>query len=287
MRFSLCSLCSIHSLPVLLGLAGASAHALAAGEPAPDANPAGSPSACEKYAKYVTRAEAVMRQTAPCDTVSPGLGGLRDALADSGFCFIGGFSPNFRYDVRGHNETPQLYNGQDPTWRQSAKVGLTYDLTRLGWGGDAQLTVMVATESGSFKSSNPNFVTMSILAVNQRFLDGRVEVQYGYYPLIRQFYGMVLGGNSSAAALGPTSVIPVQLGLSLFSPSPAVTVDVKDASRRWYNKLGLARSASPKGFQYDLDENPSGLKLHVPGSRGRRIAQPAISSERIAFHFLK
>jgi porin len=262
-------------MSVVLALGGASFPVLAVPESTPEAQaaatePASAP-ACEAYARYVTRAEAVLRQTAPCDTVSPELGGMRAALAENGFGFFGGFSPSYRYDVLGHNETPQQYNGQNPTWRQSAKVGLTYDLTRLGFGGDAQLTVAVSTETGSFKSSNPNFLTMSIFAVNQRFLDGRVEVQYGYFPLIRQFYGMVLGGNSSAAALGPTSVIPVQLGLSLFSPSPAVTVEVRDASQQWYNKLGLARSASPKGFQYDLDENPTGFKLHVPGSRGLLI----------------
>lgn len=224
------------------------------------------PPTCEAYAQYVTRAEAVLNETAPCDTVSPELGGVRAALANQGFGIFGSYSPNFRYDVLGHNDHPQLYNGQNPTWRQSESLGLTYDLTRVGFGGKAQLTMALGSENGSYKSSNPNFLTMSIFAINQRFFDDRLEIQYGYFPMIRQFYGMVLGGNSSAAALGPISVIPVQLGLSLFSPSPALTIQVKDESKRWYNRLGIARSASPNRFQYDLDENPTGFKLKVDGS---------------------
>lgn len=221
---------------------------------------------CEAYAKYVTRAQAVLRETVPCDTVSPELGGLRASLAEHGFGIYGSYAPNYRYDVLGHNQHPQLYNGQNPTYRQSESLGLTYDLTRIGFGGNAQLTMALASEQGSYKSSNPNFLTMSIFAINQRFFDDRLEVQYGYFPFIRQFYGMVLGGNSSAAALGPISVIPVQVGLSLFTPSPGMTLQIKDESKRWYNRLGLARSASPKRFQYDLDENPTGFDLKVDGS---------------------
>lgn len=222
---------------------------------------------CERYKRYMPRVEAVLTQTAPCDTLFPALGGVRETLADHGFGLSASFGPNYRYDLLGHNATPQLYNGQNPTYRQSTSFKLTYDLTRLGWGGDAQFVLGVNWENGSFKSSNPNFVTMSTFAINQRFYDGQLELQYGYYNLIREYYGMVLGGNSSAAALGPTSVIPVQLGLSLFSPSPAVTVAIKDSSKRWYNRASIARSASPHRFQYDLDENPTGFKINVEGSR--------------------
>jgi porin len=221
---------------------------------------------CDAYAQYLTRAEAVLNETPPCETISPELGGIRSELAEHGIGVWGNVMPNYRYDILGHNETPQLYNGQNPTWRQSSSLGMTYDMTRMGWGGKAQFTFAISSETGSYKSSNPNFLTMSIFAINQRFFDDRLEVQYGYYPLIRQFYGMVLGGNASAAALGPISVIPVELGLSLFSPSPALTVAVWDESKSWYNRAAVARSASPKLFQFDLDENPSGFKLHVDGS---------------------
>ncbi|HDS0918861.1 TPA: carbohydrate porin [Pseudomonas putida] len=222
---------------------------------------------CQDFAKFMPRTEAVLHQTQPCETIAPELFGLRSTLAENGMGLALNVQPNFRYDVLGHNEKPQLYNGQNPTYRQSTTFKLTYDLTRMGWGGDAQFVLGGTWESGSYKSGNPNFATMSSFAVNQRFYDGRLELQYGYYNLIREYYGMVLGGNSSAAALGPTSVIPVQLGLSLFTPSPAITVGIKDSSKRWYNRASVARSASPNRFQYDLDENPSGFEIKVKGSR--------------------
>ena len=221
---------------------------------------------CEKYAQYVTRGDAVLRETAPCDTVSPELFGLREELAAHGMGIWGNFNPNYRYDVLGHNDRPQMYNGQNPTYRQSTNVGITYDLTRIGFGGNAQLTAQVAAETGSFKSSNPNYLTMSMFVINQRFFDDQLEVQYGYTPMIREFYGMVLGGNSSAAALGPVSVIPVEVGLSLDTPSPNIMVAVRDSSKRWYDRVAVARSASPEGFQYDLDHNTTGFKLHTDGS---------------------
>lgn len=222
---------------------------------------------CQAYAKYVPRTEAVLRQNQPCDTIDPDLFGLRPVLAEHGMGLIVTVAPNFRYDVLGHDEKVQVYNGQNPTFRQSTGFKLTYDLTRMGWGGDAQFVLGGTWESGNYESGNPNFTTMSSFAINQRFFDGRLELQYGYYNLIREYYGMVLGGNSSAAALGPTSVIPVQVGLSLFTPSPAFTVGIKDASKRWYNRASVARSASPNRFQYDLDENPSGFEIKVKGSR--------------------
>ncbi|WP_350491914.1 carbohydrate porin [Pseudomonas sp.] len=222
---------------------------------------------CEKYQRYTVRTEAVLTQTSPCETLSPELFGLRAALAEHGVGFSASFQPNYRYDVLGHNASTQSYNGQNPTYRQSTALKFTYDLTRMGWGGDAQFVLGATWESGSYKAGNPNFLTMSSFAVNQRFYDGQLELQYGYYNLIREYYGMVLGGNSSSAALGPTSVIPVQLGLSLFTPSPAVTVAVKDASKRWYNRASVARSASPNRFQYDLDENPTGFEIKVEGSK--------------------
>ncbi|UFH30030.1 carbohydrate porin [Pseudomonas sp. CIP-10] len=222
---------------------------------------------CNKYDKYLPRTEAVLRQTAPCETISPELGGLRETLAEHGMGIQAVFQPNYRYDVLGHNASTQTYNGQNPTYRQATSVKFTYDLTRAGWGGDAQFVAGATWESGSYPAGNPNYATMSSFAVNQRFYDGQLELQYGYYNLIREYYGMVLGGNSSSAALGPVSVIPVQLGLSLFSPSPAVTVGIKDSSKRWYNRTSVARSASPNGFDYDLDENKTGFEIKVKGSK--------------------
>lgn len=53
-------------------------------------------------------------------------------------------------------------------------------------------------------------------------------------------YGMVLGGNSSSAALGPTSVIPVQVGISLNAPTPTFTAIVRDSERSFITTLPSA-----------------------------------------------
>ncbi|MDH8131670.1 porin, partial [Klebsiella pneumoniae] len=88
-------------------------------------------------------------------------------------------------------------------------LNVTYDLSRIGFTKDAQFTFSPQWATSNYHDSYPELHNIAVLAVNQPLLNGQLELQYGFYPLIRQFYGMVLGGNSSSAALGPTSVIPV------------------------------------------------------------------------------
>ncbi|HDS1733458.1 carbohydrate porin [Pseudomonas sp. BP8] len=231
-------------------------------------NPTASePQGCKRYMRYSPRTDSVARDADPCQTLFPSLGGLRDVLADHGMGFVGNINPSYAYDVLGHNAKEQLYNGQNPTYRLGFNFKLTYDLTRVGFGGDAQFIAGFTYSGGSYRSGTPSFdTTMQTFAINQRFFDKRLTLQYGYYTLIREYYGMVLGGNANSAARGPNSVIPATLGLTLFSPSPAFTVNIKDKSLRWYNQTSIARSGSPNRFQYDLDENPTGFDIKVKGS---------------------
>lgn len=221
---------------------------------------------CDVYDSLQTRSEAALRQNPTCDTISPEMGGVRSSLANNGIGIFGSINPVYKYDLLGHNENPQLYNGQDPTTRASGSIGFTYDMTRIGIGGNAQLTMQIQGETGNYTAGNPNFVHMSIFSINQQFYDKQLEIQYGYYPLVRQFYGNVLGGNSSTAALGPTSIIPVEVGLSYITPSPSFMVTLKDPSLDYYNRIAVARSGSPHGLQYDIDNNESGFTINVDGS---------------------
>jgi len=235
--------------------------------PAPDAP-------CRRYDQFLPRTEAAMLQPSGCDRISPELAGLRSTLADNGIGFSNNIRPKYTYDVAGHrNVTPsQVYIGQDPTYELEMDAKFTYDLTRIGMGGNAQLVVGVTASMSNYPEQIPRYTAFDTLAINQRFFDGQLELQYGYYNLIREYYGMVLGGNASSAALGPVSVIPVQLGLTLFTPSPAFTVAVKDPSLTWYNRFTVARAASgphgtTSGFQWDIDHSPSGLAFSVPGAK--------------------
>ena len=113
--------------------------------------------------------------------------------------------------------------------------------------------------------------TVSVFAINQSFFNHRVELVYGYISGVRLFYGMALGGNASTAALGPSSVVPFQVGMSATEPTPTVNVIVRDESLRFYNSTALTRSVSPQGIQKDIDRNPSGLRLKVPEARALLI----------------
>ncbi|MFJ4348707.1 carbohydrate porin [Pseudomonas sp. NPDC089401] len=221
---------------------------------------------CEYFDQFSPRATAVIRAPSVCESLLGDVGGLRSDLADHGIGLQLSWNPMGMYDLKGQNRNPQEYGGQNFTWNQSLSLNLTYDLERIGFSKGAQLTFNPQWQTSSYEAGYPRLNNVAILAVNQPLNDGRLELQYGFYPLIRQFYGMILGGNSASAALGPTSVIPVQVGLSLNAPTPAFDVTFRDSSKRWYNHSSISRSMTPEGFLADVQKNPSGLKLRVDGA---------------------
>ncbi|HCM5830592.1 carbohydrate porin [Klebsiella pneumoniae] len=221
---------------------------------------------CQSLNYYNTRAQQVTSPSSICDTILQDAGSFRSALAENGWGFQASFSPNAIYDLKGHSYHPQQYSGQNFTWAESGSVILTYDLSRIGFSKDAQFTVIPQWQSSNYNDGTPRLHNIGILAINQPFNDRQYEVQYGFYPLIRMFYGMVLGGNSASAALGPTSVIPVQLGLSYLAPTPAFSFIARDDSKKFYSHTSVSRSISPQGFGEDVNQNPWGLKLRVKGA---------------------
>ncbi len=72
-------------------------------------------------------------------------------------------------------------------------LNVTYDLSRIGFSKDAQFTFSPQWATSNYHDSYPELHNIAVLAVNQPLLNGQLELQYGFYPLIRQFYGMVLG----------------------------------------------------------------------------------------------
>jgi porin len=226
-----------------------------------------SQSDCHAWDAYLSRAEPVLRETSTCETLYPALGGARAKLADNGWGFSASTSLGYAYDVLGHNEAKQLYNGQSPTWSYAASAMLTYDLSRIGFSHDAQLTIQGSWQGSNYRDAQPHYLTMQIFAITQSFFDRRLELEYGYMPVIRGYYGLILGGNASAAALGPGSVIPFQIGVSAFAPTPTFNAKVWDASKHFYNSFAVTRSVSPSGFLTDIAENPTGFRLTVPGAR--------------------
>ena len=221
---------------------------------------------CEQLDKLNTRSQQVVTPPSICESLIGDPNGWRSALADYGWGAQLSWNPTILYDLRDQQRDPQEYSGQNFTWAQTMALNVTYDLERIGFTKDAQFTLSPQFSTSNYQDGYPRLHNIATLAINQPLLNGQLELQYGFYPLIRQFYGMILGGNSSSAALGPTSVIPVQVGISLNAPTPTFTMIARDSEKKWYNNFAVSRSMSPKGHLDDVKQNPYGLKWHVDGA---------------------
>ena len=252
-----------YPLAVSLAAFAFAQHALAADTPAAPE--------CAQYEKLLTRAEVAFKNVSICSRIKPDLWGLRKELAEHGIGITATSYNGYTYDVLGNNAKKQVYNGQNPSYNTSVNLYLTYDLTRIGFANDAQLTLAGTWADATYTPANMRVKTVSVFAINQSFFNHRVELVYGYISGVRLFYGMALGGNASTAALGPSSVVPFQVGMSATEPTPTVNVIVRDESLRFYNSTALTRSVSPQGIQKDIDLNPSGLRLKVPEARALLI----------------
>ena len=226
---------------------------------------------CAQYEKLLTRAELSFKNVSVCARIKPDLWGLRKELAEHGIGLTATSYNGYTYDVLGHNASKQVYNGQKPSYNTSLNLYLTYDLTRIGFANDAQLTLAGNWVDATYTPANPRVKTVSVFAINQSFFNHQLELEYGFIPGVRLFYGMALGGSASTAALGPSSVVPFQVGMSATEPTPTVNVIVRDKSLRFYNSTALTRSVSPQGIQKDIDLNPSGLRMKVPDARALLI----------------
>jgi porin len=223
---------------------------------------------CRDYDSFITRgSESPIIST--CETISPELFGIRRAMYERGWLFRWSYGASETYDVRGQEARPQMYNGQRPSYSGSLGTILTYDLTRLGWfGPKAQFTLEVNSWRNTYAGAGINDdLAFAQLSVEQRFANERVRLQYGYYAMIGQFYGMFLGTSTASSALGPTSIIPSAVGMSYYKPSPSFDIRLYSKSGRFYDHFGMSRSQSPDGFLADSEDNNSGLKWSVDGAK--------------------
>ena len=222
--------------------------------------------ACAAYEKTLTRAEPANRSAPICARIAPELGGLRKALNEYGVGITITSYNGYAYDLGGHNAKTQVYNGQNPSYNASLNLYTTYDLTRLGFANDAQLTLAGQVVRSTYEPANPEVSQVSVFAVNQSFFDHQLEIEYGFIAGVKLFYGVSLGGNASTAALGPSSVVPFQVGMSATVPTPTFNVITRDKSLRWYNSAAITRSVSPQGILEDVNRNPNGLHWKVDGA---------------------
>ncbi|MGC1550163.1 MAG: hypothetical protein WA777_16695, partial [Rhodanobacter sp.] len=190
-----------------------------------------------------------------CETLSPNWSGSRDKLVDSGWLIQGGTYLGGTFDLLNHGERPQLYIGQNPTYRANTFVYVTYDLSRLGFAGASQFVFNANVQAFSYAGENPSGFAINSLYVSQRFNDGREQLQYGYDEIGNQFYGFSLGTNSTTSPAGVGSSIPYEVGFIFNKSAPEINLRLASASKHFYDRFGITRSVDPQGPQADWDNN--------------------------------
>ena len=207
-----------------------------------------------------------------CETISPDLGKFREKLAEHGWLIQGGITLGGTFDLLDHGAHPQLYIGQNPTYRVNGYVAATYDLSRVGFAGASQLVFNANVQRFSYAGENPTGFAINSLYVSQRFNDGRVQLQYGFEELGNQFYGFALGTSSTTSPAGVGSSIPYEVGFIFNKTAPEINLRLASANKHFYERIGVTRSVDPEGAQADWDHNNFlGLKWHIPGAKALLI----------------
>lgn len=172
-RFALVSAAGL-----LLGLLAICDDAHAMYPPAPDRPDAAVDTDAARCRRYDTMQPqgTTNPSISTCETLSPGLGGLRSKLADSGWMVQGGTTFGGTFDLLNHGAHPQLYIGQNSTYRADAFAYLTYDLTRLGFAGESQLVLNTNVQAFSYAGENPTGFAINSLYISQRFNGGREQL---------------------------------------------------------------------------------------------------------------
>jgi porin len=202
------------------------------------------------------------------ETITQDPGGIRTAMANYGFGFLGYEEPLFAVNVLNRpSETngKQVYWGQKPSFGNVLAGYLTYDLGKLGLEG-GQLVAGGVWIRSTLDSYLPNSATVYRLDYYQSLLQGKVEFSAGLMDNSLTFVGSYVGGQVQSP-FGPTANIPTEVGMSASSVTqPTMWLKVHP-TESIYNLAAVARSISPSGIPTELNENPTNLNFHVDGGR--------------------
>ncbi|MBM7342193.1 carbohydrate porin [Pantoea coffeiphila] len=222
---------------------------------------------CSRFDKMLPKGPETPSIGSVCDTIAPEWGGLRQDMADNGFYAQVQLLTNLTYDVAGNWKNEPNYVGQRLTTGNALSADVTYDLARLGLGEGAQLRLGAMYAYNNFKGNGQDgHVAISDLSVYQPLFDNRVILHYGYSAWLTHFYGLYLGSSTASSALGPTSVMLSQAGLTSLKPSPGMDIRFQSEDQRWYDHIGVARSQSSDGLLADSKYNTYGLRWQVPNA---------------------
>jgi len=168
------------------------------------------------------------------------------------------------YDVRDPSASvSESYAGQRPTLMTTLQLWSSFDLKQIGFPGDSQLIVGAQWNQTTYTGSMARGGYLFDLTINQFFYHKRLYVNYGFEYLQPSFYGTTVGANSTSSALGPSSNILTELGMSTWvgKPTPSLEIKWSSADLKAYNHFGLSRSWSSLGFIPDSQYNSSGLSV--------------------------
>lgn len=220
---------------------------------------------CTDYDRLLPKGPETPSIGSACDTLFPQWNELRRDMADHGFFAQVQMLTNLTYDVAGNWKNEPNYVGQRLTTGNYISTDVTYDLARLGFNDNTQLHLGMMYAYNNYKGNGQDgHVSISDLSVYQPLFDERVILHYGYSSWLTHFYGLYLGSSTASSALGPTSVMLNQAGLTSLKPSPGFDVRLFSENKRWYDHFGVARSQSSDGLRADSKYNKYGLRWQVP-----------------------
>jgi porin len=227
------------------------------------------------------------------DTILLDTGGMRSALANAGFAFLGfenisaqgnvldaprSVPSTFRpckpadYRLGSICAGNRLYFGQTPDFYNSVVLFGMYDTSR--WGVEnGVFTVSGAFDSSSYLPYAPNDFRLTLISWYQTAFGGKLEIEAGYLRMAKEFMGTVVGGGYTSV-FGPSASLAGVLGLSgpstASAPAARFTWHITD---KFYDEFGVQRSLPVHG-QYnptntEILDNPTGFNFtsSIPGTR--------------------
>ncbi len=209
------------------------------------------------------------------NTLTQDTDGWRSTLAQYGIGFLAldlaAFSVNMLNTPLTNPKGQQTYWGQRGSVNSQFAMFLTFDLSRYGIP-DGQIQIGSDLVNSTWHPYIPTNYGFYRLAYYQSFFDRKVELNVGYLSNAQTFVGIYVGGQMQNP-FGPSSSIPIQLGLSaVLATQPTLSLKY-NMTENLYNHFGVARSLSPTASViYDsVRLNPVGLDFDLAGARALYI----------------
>lgn len=196
-------------------------------------------------------------------------GHWRTALAHAGFGLVLGSINIFATPLNSAAppQAAQSFWGQKPSFYDLSYFDLQWDAGKIGLHG-GQFQASMLSNRSTYSPYQPNMFATNRFAYFQALDDDKVELLAGLVGNGQDFLGINVGGNAYSP-LGPSAIIPYQVGLSA-APAAAPTFMIKNNwSSGLYNQLAIQRSLPPKPgvFVANQEENPHGFSFTLPGAK--------------------